>query len=216
MPLPIMPSSGVHRMRFCSLPAVVLLATVAACGGSDGGTTPVRTVAKVTVSGASALNVGQTTQLTAVAVDAAGATITSPGVVIWTSSITTVATVDQAGKVTAVGAGTTNITADAAGVKGTLSLKVNLTGSASKDTIFTIGISSFSPASVTVSRGSSVTFALGFDGTGHDVQFNAAPGAPAYIPVTVRQNVSVSFSTAGTFPYTCPTHPQMTGSITVQ
>jgi plastocyanin len=84
-----------------------------------------------------------------------------------------------------------------------------------KDTIFTIGIASFSPNQLTVSKGATVVFALGFDGTGHDVRFNAA-GAPADIPVVVRQNVPRTFAVAGSFSYICPTHPQMTGMITVQ
>jgi hypothetical protein len=126
---------GFHRMRFRLFPAVTAIVVVAACGGSDGGPSSVRTVAKVTVSAGTSvttLNPGQTLQLTATAVDASGATIANPGLVIWASSATTVATVDQSGKVTAVGAGTTNITADAGGVKGTLSIKVNLAGTASK------------------------------------------------------------------------------------
>jgi plastocyanin len=77
-------------------------------------------------------------------------------------------------------------------------------------------MTAFSPAALPVSVGATVVFALGFDGIGHDVQFAAAAGSPAYIPVTVRSYVRVSFPTAGTFNYTCPTHPQMTGTITVQ
>lgn len=121
-------------MRFHSLLAVAAIVALGACGASNGSTTPVRPVAKVAVAGSSTtLNVGQTTQLTATATDAAGATIANPGIVVWTSSATTVATVDQSGKVTAVGAGTAIVTADAGGVKGTLSIKVNLVGGASKD-----------------------------------------------------------------------------------
>jgi plastocyanin len=86
----------------------------------------------------------------------------------------------------------------------------------SKDTIFTIGMATFSPNQLTISRGSTVVFALGFDGIGHDVLFDAAAGAPAYIPVVARQNVPRTFNVAGNFPYHCPAHPEMTGAITVQ
>lgn len=114
---------------FCTLTAMATMISAAACGGSDAGTTPVRTVAKVTITGSStALNPGQTTQLTAVATDAAGATIANPGVVLWASSTTTVATVDQSGKVTAASGGNTTITADVAGVKGSFLIRVNLSG----------------------------------------------------------------------------------------
>lgn len=140
-------------MRFRTFPAVAAIVTLAACGGSDGGTTPIRTVAKVTISGSNtALNPGQTTQLTAVAADAAGATITNPGIVLWASSSTTVATVDQSGKVTAVSGGSTTITADAAGVKGSFPIRVNLSGGSSKDTVFTINTVAFSPTPLTVSQ----------------------------------------------------------------
>lgn len=89
------------------------------------------------------------------------------------------------------------------------------TPTTSKDTIFTVGIA-FSPNTMTISKGSAVVFALGFDGIGHDVRFAAAAGAPADIPVVVRQNVLRTFSVMGTFPYICPSHPEMTGVITVQ
>jgi uncharacterized protein YjdB len=90
-------------------------------------------VAKVVISGSNtALDPGQTTQLTAVATDAAGATITNPGLVIWTSGTPAVATVDQGGRVTAVSSGSSTISADAEGVKGSFLVRVNLTGGASK------------------------------------------------------------------------------------
>jgi len=117
-------------MRFHTLTAIATFVSIAACG-SDGGTTSVRTVAKVTISGSNtALNPGQTTQLTAVATDAAGAAVANPGVVVWSSSATTVATVDQGGKVTAQSGGNTTITADVAGVKGSFLIRVNLSGGA--------------------------------------------------------------------------------------
>ena len=203
-------------MRIRAIASICGLAVAAACG-SDGGTTTVRTVASVAVSAASTtLNAGQTTQLTAVASDASGVPIASPGAITWSSGSTTIATVDQTGKVTGVSAGTAVITADIRGVKGSVSIKVNLAGSASKDTIFTVGIASFSPATLVIAPGTTVIFALGFDGTGHDVRFNAVAGAPADIAVMSRSYVPRTFTTAGTFNYICPTHPQMTGVVTVQ
>lgn len=85
----------------------------------------------------------------------------------------------------------------------------------SKDTIFTVGIA-FSPNTRTVTAGSTVIFALGFDGIGHDVRFAATAGAPADIPVTTRQYIPRVFTKAGSFSYICPTHPEMTGVITVK
>ena len=197
-------------MRIFQLPALLALAAVASCGGSDSTTPGTKVVSRITVTGATTtLNVGQTAPLTAAAFDASGVQISSPGTTTWSSSATTVANVDQAGKVTAVGGGSATITADITGVKGTLIMRVN------KDTIFTPGIA-FSPPSLIVSRGATVIFALGFDGIGHDVLFATKPGSPAYIPVTSRQYVARTFSTAGDFAYTCPTHPEMNGVITVQ
>ncbi|MFL5576766.1 MAG: plastocyanin/azurin family copper-binding protein [Gemmatimonadaceae bacterium] len=42
------------------------------------------------------------------------------------------------------------------------------------------------------------------------------PGAPADIGQTSNASVARTFSTAGTFPYHCSIHPQMTGQVTVQ
>ena len=98
-------------MRYRSITAMCVLAVGAACG-SDSATTTVRTVARVAVTGASSvLNAGQTTQLSAVASDAAGAIIATPGTAVWSSASTSVATTDQTGKVTGVSAGTTAVTA---------------------------------------------------------------------------------------------------------
>lgn len=194
---------------------VSALAILGACGGSDSATaTP--SVTRVTVTGSSTtLNVGQSTNLIAAAYGASGTQITSAGAATWSSSAATVASVDQAGKVTGVGAGTATITAAIANVNGAFTVTVNAPVSASKDTVFTPGIS-FSPNRLTVAAGATVIFALGFDGTGHDVKFAATSGAPADIPVTTRQYIARVFSKVGSFSYICPTHPEMTGVITVQ
>ncbi len=72
--------------------------------------TPVVAVATVTTSLASrSLLVGQTTQATAIAKDSAGTTLTRT--VAWSSSAPAVASVSTSGLVTALGAGTSQITA---------------------------------------------------------------------------------------------------------
>ena len=194
------------------LPALALLVS---CGGADS-TTVAPTVVRVTVTGPSTtVNVGQSTNLSAAAYGASGALITGAGVAAWSSSAPSVASVDQAGKVSGVAAGSATITADFANVKGAFTIAVIAPAVASKDTIFTPGIS-FSPNRLTVTAGATVVFALGFDGIGHDVRFAVTSGAPADIPVTTRQYVPRLFSKAGSFSYICPTHPEMTGVITVQ
>jgi plastocyanin len=73
----------------------------------------------------------------------------------------------------------------------------------------------FTPSSLTVNAGQTVTFAFG--GVQHNVFFDAVPGAPANIEQpTSNASVDRTFSTAGTFPYTCHIHPQMHGTIVVQ
>ena len=118
-------------MRLPILSLVAAVGIAAACGGSDL-VMPATLVRKVAVTGtATTLSVGQTTTLTATGLDANGAVVSNPGSTIWTTNATTVATVDQTGKVTAVGAGTTVITADIADVQGTYTIKVSLAGTTS-------------------------------------------------------------------------------------
>ncbi len=117
--------------------ALAGLALLAACGGGGdtpttptppgggGGTTPPNTtVTSVAVSPNSvALTVPGTVQLTATARNSAGAEL-SGQTFSWTSSAAAVATVTQSGVVTAVAAGTTTITASAAGQSGTAQITV--------------------------------------------------------------------------------------------
>ena len=73
----------------------------------------------------------------------------------------------------------------------------------------------FSPATVTIAAGRSVTFRFG--SVPHNVFFAAASGAPADITApTSSASVARTFSTAGTFTYECHVHPGMTGTVVVQ
>jgi plastocyanin len=71
----------------------------------------------------------------------------------------------------------------------------------------------FNPTSLTVAKGTTVTFNFGT--VGHSVTFTTA-GAPASIPVTSNAAVGVVFPTAGTYSYYCTQHSYMTGMIIVQ
>lgn len=73
----------------------------------------------------------------------------------------------------------------------------------------------FGPSSLTVSAGDVVTFAFG--GVAHNVFFDQQAGAPADID-GLNANVSVqrTFTTPGTYHYSCHIHPSMTGTVTVQ
>lgn len=73
----------------------------------------------------------------------------------------------------------------------------------------------FSPATVTIAAGRSVTFRFG--SVPHNVFFDAAQGAPADIPTaTTNASVTRTFNTAGTFTYDCHVHPGMSGTVVVQ
>jgi plastocyanin len=74
----------------------------------------------------------------------------------------------------------------------------------------------FNPSTLTVSVGTTVTFA--FASVAHNVFFDNAPaGAPANITApTANQSVTRVFSTAGSFPYNCHLHNGMSGRIVVQ
>jgi len=73
----------------------------------------------------------------------------------------------------------------------------------------------FTPASLAVHVGDQVSFAFG--GVGHNVFFDPQAGAPADIGGT-NANVTLTrtFTTAGTYRYTCHIHPAMHGEVVVQ
>jgi plastocyanin len=73
----------------------------------------------------------------------------------------------------------------------------------------------FTPGTLTVNAGETVSFAFG--SLAHNVFFTVQAGAPADIPGN-NSNVSIdrAFATAGTFTYTCHIHPSMHGTVVVQ
>ena len=78
-----------------------------------------------------------------------------------------------------------------------------------------VGISgfNFSPASVTVAVGDTVTWT-----NSDDVPHTATADGGAFDTGTLDNGGTntVTFSTAGTFPYHCSVHPQMTGTVVVE
>src|SRR5260221_5809481 len=97
-----------------------LLCVLAACGGSDSSSTGTNnSVARVTVTSAStSVTTGQSVQLQAAALTASGAQIASPGIFTWSSSSSSIASVDQGGRVTGVTPGQAIISASVSGVAG--------------------------------------------------------------------------------------------------
>lgn len=73
----------------------------------------------------------------------------------------------------------------------------------------------FTPATITVHAGDAVTFQFG--SVGHNVFFDPQAGTPADIGGTnANASVERTFTTAGTFGYTCHIHPSMHGTVVVQ
>jgi plastocyanin len=83
--------------------------------------------------------------------------------------------------------------------------------------VFTLS-SVFSPNFVQIASGDTIRFNIvpASNGEGHDVTFDATPGAPANIKVTLNGIITRVFSTKGTFHYNCFVHPGMSGDIVVQ
>jgi plastocyanin len=73
---------------------------------------------------------------------------------------------------------------------------------------------SFTPSSLTVPTGTVVTWQWQGTTATHNVTFSTA-GAPADIPNRNSGSVARTFSTLGTFDYSCTIHPAMTGHVTV-
>jgi plastocyanin len=73
----------------------------------------------------------------------------------------------------------------------------------------------FTPSTLTVAVGQTVTFTFG--GVAHNVFFDAKPGVPADIAGN-NANVSITrqFGTAGSYPFNCHIHPGMSGTVVVQ
>jgi plastocyanin len=71
----------------------------------------------------------------------------------------------------------------------------------------------FNPTSLTVSKGTTVTFTFG--SITHNIAFGAGSGV-ADIPGSYSTSVQRTFNTAGTFAFQCSIHSNMTGQITIQ
>jgi plastocyanin len=82
-------------------------------------------------------------------------------------------------------------------------------------TVSATASNAFTPGNVTLAVGGTVTFEFG--AVGHNVYFdNSTAGAPSDIPgVNANMTATRTFSTPGTYEYTCHIHPGMKGSVVV-
>jgi plastocyanin len=85
--------------------------------------------------------------------------------------------------------------------------------SGSTATVTTPG-ESFSPATVTIARGGTVSWEI--SGATHNVTFQGAAPTGGNVPDTRSGTVSRTFPTAGSYPYSCTRHSGMNGSVVVQ
>ena len=83
----------------------------------------------------------------------------------------------------------------------------------STDTV-TIQNFSFSPADITVTKGTKVTW-TNKDSTRHTVTENDGKNGPSAPPLDPGKSYSFTFNQSGTFHYHCSIHPEMTGTVTV-
>lgn len=188
---------------------------------------PVLTAVVIAPAGPS-VAVGATVQLTATALDQAGRAMAGVPAAQWSTADAAKATVSATGLVIGVAAGTVGITARITHGGVTREATVNVTvGSTTTPTppttpthplnvtVTTPG-SSFSPATVTIGVGGTVTWQ--FTGNSrHNVTFGGTPPPGGNIPDTdVGGSAQRQFPTAGTYPYSCTRHSGMNGTVVVQ
>jgi plastocyanin len=200
-------------IRFRMIPAVLASLALVSCGGDS--TAPDTTVFSVAVSGTSTISVGGTTQLTATAKNAGGTTL-SGLTATWSSSHTDIATVSDAGLVTGVANGTTTITATISTVPGVRIVTVGSVGGFPADAgVEATAVNTFSPPSVDITAGGTITWTfLGGTSAEHNVTFSTS-GSPANIGNMASGTAARTFTTAGTYHYTCTNHPGMSGTVVV-
>jgi plastocyanin len=195
---------------------VLLAAAVTGCGGDSSEPAPrVPTDLEVTPSTATLFSAapGNTIQVTVVTKDQDGTPMDAVGPIGFSSSDETVSTVDQDGTVTAVGAGSAQITASLSADEITLSDVTTVTvDDAPATATVTAPEFAYEPDTVDVSAGGAVTWTFG--GLPHTVTF-ITPGAPESIDGLQDGSLSRAFPASGVFEYRCGFHSGMAGIVRV-
>ena len=186
----------------------VFIGLVATACGGGGGPTENRQVAAVEITtSAATLLVGQTSQFSAVPVDAGGIAISGAGAVTWASAGQAVATVTASGLVQALAVGSAVITATIQGWWG----HARDGPAAGCRRGVTMPGNSFIRSSVCPHRAARVLRVS----EPHNVIFQNKTGAPTDIQVTSRVTVARQFDVVGQFAYDCTLHPGMSGVVAV-
>jgi len=198
--------------------AVAALVVFAGCQGGDdggGGTGPTPVFTSLTLAPASpSVIVNGSTTLTATAKDQSGNSMSGLQVT-YASANNQIATVTNAGVVTGVAAGSTDITAT--GVIGSVTKTAQVTvvvttPSATASVAATTG-NQFNPQNVTITKGGTVTWTFA---TQHNVTFDGPQPPDGNIGTTSSGSVARTFPTANTYPYHCTIHAGMSGQVVVQ
>ncbi len=194
--------------------ALGLMLLVAGCGGdaADGGPTGLPKPANVRIAApATELFVGQSVQLTAIALDASGADLAA-GDASWSSNNSAVAQISETGLLIAMSPGGATLRATIAGKSATMNVTVEeLPG---YDVTVQV-TSAFAPATVSVRQYGNVRFV--FSGLNQNVTFSTAfPGAPANIPNTTTGTVTRQFGTVGDFRYESTVSAGLAGIVRVR
>ena len=214
------PTATITRARLLGIAASA--AFLAACGGGGAATAPAGSGSAVftTLDLAPvnpALPVGASLNLTVTARDQDGQPISGLGTPSFASSATGIASVSASGLVTGIAPGTATITGTltSGGVTHSGSAVVTVSASASGGITITTPGTTFSPQSVTIAVGDTVTWQ--FSGATHNVTFNgAAPPGGNIQDMSPGSAASRVFTSAGTYDYECTRHTGMTGRVTVQ
>ncbi len=194
--------------------ALGVMLLVAGCGGdaADGGPTGLPKPANVRIAApATELFVGQSVQLSAIALDASGADLAA-GDASWSSSNSSVATISETGLLIAMTPGSATMRATIAGK----SASMNVTVEELPGYDVTVQVTSaFAPATVAVRQYGNVRFV--FSGINQNVTFSTAfPGAPANIPNTTTGTVTRQFGTVGDFRYESTVSAGLAGIVRVR
>jgi plastocyanin len=163
-----------------------------------------------------ALLVGGTVQLTGDPLDQAGVPMTGLPAPGFTSGDPAIATVNGTGLVTAVGAGTVNITVtiSSGGITHSATATMLVSAPVPGGTTVTTPNLTFAPPSVTIPAGGTVTWQ--FSGNTHNVTFTAAQPPGGNIPdQPAGSSQSRTFTTAGSYGYVCTRHSSMSGTVVV-
>jgi len=108
----------------------------------------------------------------------------------------------------------TNATSDMNGMDMSSTNSSNSSTPAKQTNNVTIQNFAFSPANITVKKGTTVTWS-NQDSTIHDITESDGKKGPESGTLAPDKTYSFTFNTTGTFKYICSIHPNMTGSVTV-